>query len=236
MQIGVRSAAFAAAVCAMIGATAASAVPTYTETFSVAPSSLVCGRVGVQVTCLGVKSFSSGTGSGPFTLGAGQSALIDVDYTSTLTVPGSKVESLALVGLIDTMGSSTHAAALYTEDSGGTSLVGYASPTSEPLSAGLSVISPNGTYTNVIGFLAPFFGAPTAGFSFNSIDSTFAMSYPAVHTLDPNEIIGAVFGYQYIAPAPEPGAWAMMLLGLAAIGGVFRLSQREGQVIGAEGN
>jgi PEP-CTERM motif len=224
--------AITAAVCAMIGATAATAA-TYTETLSVNPSSLVCQTVGAQLTCLGTETFSDSTGSGPFTLVAGQSALVNVDYTSKLTVPRSMVESIALVGLFDATDAST--AAPYTEDSGGSTLVGYSSPDSEALSDGLNVISPNGTYTNVIGFLAPSFGAPTAGFSFNSIDSTFAMSNPAGHLLDPNEITGAVFGYQYVLALPEPATWTMMLLGVGAIGGALRINRRKGAAILAAG-
>jgi len=84
----------------MIVATAARA-GTYTETLSVNPSSLVRHTIEAQVTCLETKGFSGSTGSGDFTLGAGQSALISLNHTLSLTVPGSAEEGIALVGLID---------------------------------------------------------------------------------------------------------------------------------------
>ncbi|HTX48579.1 MAG TPA: PEPxxWA-CTERM sorting domain-containing protein [Caulobacteraceae bacterium] len=207
---------------AAFGATSAQAAATYTETLSVNPDSLTCTTVGQQVTCLGTALFSDTTGSGDFTLGAGQTAEVDVNYTSALTVPGSPSESIALVGLFDSTDAATLSAALFTDDTGSSTLVGYSSPTSELLSAGLNTNNVNNTYTDVIGFLAPSLGAPTAGFSFDSIDSTFGMNASPGHTLDPNQITGAVFGYQYTEAVPEPASWALMLVGVGALGAMLR--------------
>ena len=204
----------AAMFAAALGATRANAT-TYVESVNLSGAKVQCGNFSGEEVCTEFFAFTSPRGAN-----VGDVYKIHVTMNDRLTLPGSDTTDIFLVNLIDTAVTtlSPGAPGPYVAKS---KLVmnGYSGPAA-PIAGGGTTSWDQG-YFAVAGFCCGY-GTPNGGFSLTGADAQLTLK-----TADPNGLAGMAVSYAWVANAPavpEPGAWALMILGSGMIG--WRLRRR----------
>lgn len=220
--------ASACAGAALMMAGGAASATNYLEQISANPADFTCTVAGGLQTCGAYTVFEDpqpaggagyyGGGNGFFFADAGDSVTVEITYYgSRLYVPTSPTVSLAYVDLyayIPTDGASylpqkpADVVSLLFDYSGAPNPYGAYQSSDYSASAG------------------HYFAAGSVGaFSIDAIYSTFDFLQG-----NPDEIILAAYGYQ--VGVPEPGTWAIMLLGFGGLGAVLRGARKGSRAIG----
>ena len=205
-----------AAVAAMLaaGAAAPAQATTYTYNFSYDASALQCGTFGVSVICAESQQIT------PVASVAGDQFNIHVTSSQPIVVPGSPTQSLLFVGVADAtaaLGPGAPGGILSTANS---TPIGFVGAPGAPA----PLIGPfnNARASDALSFVGYCcgYGVPDSGFSLTGVDVSLL-----IVAADPLPFGGVYVGYVYDLPRaaiPEPGAWAMMLLGFAGVGAALR--------------
>ncbi len=185
----------------------------YNLTMNYNPAATSCFMHGQLKLCANVQLFPQ-----VIAANAGDAYLVQVNFAQPFYVPGSSTESLIDVFLGDTTATgygfpSFTDLSVYQTDVQG--YQGSPEPNIGPHAPGYA----SGSYAWSDGYDS-FYGfccgaAPNHGFSVTGVTSTIEL-----WTSDPNPLAYLYVGY--IVAVPEPGTWALMLLGLGSIGGVLR--------------
>lgn len=184
----------------------------YSDSFTVDPSTFVCNTYGHTRICGGATAFANFR-----ILNATDTLQEDITYTHPLLVPGSAKQDVAYVTLFDDM--ITNGPAQPGPDVAAVSSVpiGYAGPANPGTAFTAGFLH---EYVAALGFGPAFGGVPNNGFSLSGINSTFN-----IVAGDPNFILGVSYGYQVVLP--EPATFAVM--GGALAGLIFGRRKRRAQ-------
>lgn len=199
---------------------------TYSESIADNPSNFTCFTSGDLKTCYGNTVLfpppPSGTGtltsgSGVFYANSGDIVNIDINYSSRLyvpigsgpSIPGERPHDVAFALLYVYDGSQLFAADIPSSSSSVVS--GYVGP------PGLTLADNNPDAGAFVGFGGPF-GNPAA-FSITGMDSTITLDGS-----NPYPVYEVIYGYQI--SVPEPGSWAIILIGFGGVGAATRIRRR----------
>ena len=157
------------------------------------------------------------SGSGIFTPNAGDTANIDLSFSTPLYVPLGTGAGPIGVGAYDIAFDFLFAYngvmgyVPLSNSSQSSTVTGYSGP------IGLNLSESTDDYLAYVGFGGVI--SNPAAFSITGIDSTFDFVQGST---DP--IISVVYGYQ--VTVPEPATWAIMLVGFGGLGAVMRTQRR----------
>jgi hypothetical protein len=174
-----------AALCTFLPSSTLAA--TYSDSYTVDPTSLVCGYYGSAELCGGGSYYSS-----PRMLAAGDTLTESVTYSAPVVVPGSKTQGQLYIGLWDGLAEGLALPGPYesTVQSTTTGYIGPPNPIVGPYTEGYK-----DGYVATVGFCCGY-GVPERGFSVTGMTSQFS-----ILTSDPNPIVATTWGYQVTLPA-----------------------------------
>jgi hypothetical protein len=198
---------------AAAGLAGPTAATTYNETFTFNAADLTCGRFSGEKLCAESVMFSS-----PVTAVAGDKYNITVVMSRPFTVPGGSTADLFLVNLLDSTATTLNPGAAGADIAKAKlTMTGYSGPAA-PISGGGTTSWDLGYYA-VAGFCCGY-GTPNGGFTLEGANATITLV-----SADANPLVGMAVSY-LVATVPEPGGWAMMILGLGMTGGLLRRRTR----------
>jgi hypothetical protein len=185
---------------------------TYTDSFTIDPSTLTCQSVGTNHACFGAVSFET-----PRTLSVGDVLTEAVTYTTPIVTPASKVATGGVFKLY-TANSTFETQPGPDVATYSTVFAGYSGPPNPILSYG-PVGYANG-YIGQAGFCCGV-GLPSPGFTYTGQTTTFTISGTG-----PDPVLGLLYGYSWSSAVPEPVTWGLILVGFTAIGASLRSRRR----------
>jgi hypothetical protein len=204
-----RLAMFGAALLAQTLSASGASATTYVESVTLTRSQVQCGEFSGEELCTEFFPFAA-----PRAANVGDIYKIQVAMNHPLTLPASNSTDIFLVNLIDTAVTalSPGGPGPYRAKS---KLVmdGYSGPAA-PIAGGGTTSWDKG-YFAVAGFCCGY-GTPNSGFSLTGANAQLTLVTP-----DPNGLAGMAVSYAWVSDAPgvpEPGAWALMILGSGMIG------------------
>ena len=200
---------FGALTAAALAASAPHAgAATYSDTYTVDPSTFTCASVGAGHACYAVEPFSS-----PRLLSVGDVLTETFTYTAPVVVPASAKYSLAFVDLYNA--DSTFVLHPGAYNAGLTqTLAGYSGPSGLTL-LNYTSLGYAGGYYAFAGFCCGH--GPNPGFTFTGETTTYTIAGAG-----PLPVNGVFAGYAWSTAVPEPASWVMMLAGVFGLGAVLR--------------